>query len=197
MHTVVSLMELGRTDEAIGFATGELDRGGRLDAELAEQVADPVVAALLLGKVAQATERGAALRVAPTTRVGPHVFDDHDLLTLVGNLVDNALDAALGPASGTASGPTALVEVDLRLEGSTLRLEVDDSGPGIAPADREQIVRRGWSTKSTDAVAGRGLGLALVLQTVRRLGGRLEIGESPLGGARFCVAVGDETGGTT
>ena len=186
MHTVVSLMELGRTDEAIGFATGELDRGGRLDAELAEQVADPVVAALLLGKVAQATERGAVLQVAPGTRVGAHAFDDHDLLTLVGNLVDNALDAALETAT---TGRPPVVEVDLRLEGTRLELAVGDSGPGIAPADREQIVRRGWSTKSTDAVAGRGLGLALVLQTVRRLGGRLEIGESALGGARFCVAV--------
>jgi two-component system, CitB family, sensor kinase len=179
-------MELGRTEEAIGFATGELDRGGRLDAELAEQVGDPVVAALLLGKSAQATERGATVRVASGTRVETHVFDDHDLLTLVGNLVDNALDAA----TGTTACRPPVVDVDLRISGTGLRLVVDDSGPGVVPDDRDRIVRRGWSTKSTDSVAGRGLGLALVLQTVRRLDGHLEIGESPLGGARFVVVVG-------
>ncbi|SEP95497.1 sensor histidine kinase [Microlunatus flavus] len=187
MHTVVSLMELGRTDEAIGFATGELERGGRLDAEIAEQVGDPVVAALLLGKTAQATERGAELRLGAGSRVEAHTFDEHDLLTLLGNLVDNALDAALG----TADRRPAVVQVDLQLHGPVLRLAVEDSGGGVDPADRDQIVRRGWSTKSTDSVAGRGLGLALVLQTVRRLGGRLEIGESPLGGARFVVVVGE------
>lgn len=188
MHTVVSLMELGRTNEAIGFATGELDRGGRLDTELAEKVGDPVVAALLLGKAAQATERSATVRIAPGTRVELHAFDDHDLLTLLGNLVDNALDAAT--AADDRRPP--VVEVDLRISGSRMRLVVDDSGPGVDPADRDRIVRRGWSTKSTDSRGGRGLGLALVLQTVRRLGGRLEIGESPLGGARFVVVVGED-----
>lgn len=184
MHTVVSLMELGRTDEAIGFATGELDRGGLLEGEIQATISDPVVAALLLGKVAQAGERGTTLRIDPTSRVGAHSFDDHDLLTLVGNLVDNALDAA-----GEADREP-VVGVELRVDGGTLGLVVSDSGPGVDPEDRQRIVQRGWSTKSTDSPGGRGLGLALVLQTVRRLDGTLEIGVSELGGARFAVAVG-------
>jgi len=187
MHTVVSLMELGRTDEAIGFATGELDRGGRLDAQILEHVGDPVVAALLLGLTAKASERGVTLRLAPASSVAAHAFDDHDLLTLVGNLVDNAVDAA---ASCASDGRAPEVTVDVVASGATLRLVVEDSGPGVDPADRERIVRRGWSTKSTDSVAGRGLGLALVLQTVRRLGGALDVGGSALGGARFTVTVG-------
>ncbi len=187
MHTVVSLIELGRSGEAIEFATGELDRGGRLDAELAATVSDPVVAALLLGKAAQARERSATIRVAEATHVEAHAFDEHDLLTLLGNLVDNALDAA----ASVADRRPPVVEVNLQISGTSLRLVVDDSGPGVDPADRDRIVRRGWSTKSTDSVAGRGLGLALVLQTVRRLGGRLDIAESPLGGARFVVVVGN------
>ena len=64
-----------------------------------------------------------------------------------------------------------------------LVVRVADSGPGLAPERVADAFRRGWSTKST----GRGLGLALVGQVVRRHGGSAEVSRSDDGGSLFTV----------
>jgi signal transduction histidine kinase len=74
-------------------------------------------------------------------------------------------------------------------DASVLDIEVDDSGAGLPEGAAERVFRHGWSTKRGDAAVGRGLGLALVGQVVRRHGGRVEAGTSDLGGARFTVHV--------
>ena len=72
MHTVISLIELGRTEEALEFATAELALAQELTDRVVEAVHEPVLAALLLGKAAQAHERGRSSRSArtPTCRSG-------------------------------------------------------------------------------------------------------------------------------
>ena len=69
MHTMVSLIEIGRSQEAIDFATRELDVARRLTDRMVESIDEPVVAALLLGKSAQAAERGVTLTIEPATQV--------------------------------------------------------------------------------------------------------------------------------
>ena len=66
-------------------------------------------------------------------------------------------------------------------------LTVADTGPGVPGPDPMQAFRRGWSTKAAveGATGGRGLGLALVVQSVERLGGSIEVDGPP--GARFTV----------
>ena len=61
LHTVVSLIEMGRPDEAVDFATEELQVAQLLADRVVGAVDDPVVAALLLGKSAEAAERGIEL----------------------------------------------------------------------------------------------------------------------------------------
>ncbi|MFD6751186.1 ATP-binding protein, partial [Streptomyces anthocyanicus] len=65
-----------------------------------------------------------------------------------------------------------------------LVLQVADTGSGVDPAHAEQVFQRGWSTKPAGP-AGRGLGLALVRQTVLRHAGTLTVREAPGGGAEF------------
>ncbi len=73
---------------------------------------------------------------------------------------------------------------------ATLRLVVEDSGPGI-PADERRSVfgrfHRGTSIALPDHPKGTGLGLSLVEEYVRLDGGRIWIEDSPTGGARFVV----------
>ena len=92
-----------------------------------------------------------------------------DLVTILGNLVDNALDAAAirNRPRHRAAGRGYL---GLGEGGDELVVEVSDSGPGIDYEARERVFGRGFSTKESDAF-GRGIGLALVRQTVARLGG--------------------------
>ena len=63
LHTMVSLIELGRVDEAVDFATEELQVAQLLTDQVVGAVGDPVVEALLLGKNADAAERGIELRI--------------------------------------------------------------------------------------------------------------------------------------
>jgi signal transduction histidine kinase len=104
--------------------------------------------------------------------------DAHQLARALANLVDNAARYAT-----TAVG-IGLVERD-----DTMRLTVDDDGPGIAPADRERVFER--FTRLDDSRArgqgGTGLGLAVVRSIVTRHHGLVWIEDSPAGGARVVV----------
>ncbi|WP_394941243.1 ATP-binding protein [Psychromicrobium sp. YIM B11713] len=182
MHTVVSLLELGRTEQALAFATEDLSLSQHLVDEVIDAEKEPVLAALLMGKLAQAAELAIELRVSWDESVSLEQVAPHDVLTIVGNLLDNAMDAAaLTPSSAAARW----VSLELRREGDQALLRVSDSGPGVELSDASMIFQRGFSTKEADET-GRGIGLALVRQTVLRLGGELSL-DSGEAGAVFTV----------
>lgn len=186
LHTVVSLIELGRAEEAVDFATAELELAQTLTDQVVGAVSEPVLAALLLGKAAQANERGVELVVSADTRIDdgllPQALSARDLVTVLGNLIDNAVDAAQG------STPRARVTTTARAEAGALLLRVADTGPGVDPEHTDAVFERGWSTKPAEPGGrGRGLGLALVRQAVHRNGGTLELAGAPDGGAVFTV----------
>ncbi|MFF4364231.1 ATP-binding protein [Streptomyces sp. NPDC001604] len=183
LHTVVSLIELGRAEEAVDFATAELELAQALTDQVVAAVSEPVLAALLLGKTAQANERGVELVVSEDSRLDdgllPPTLPARDLVTILGNLIDNAVDAAQGSIG-------ARVTVTAYAEGTELVMRVADTGTGVDPAHAELVFQRGFSTKPAGP-GGRGLGLALVRQAVTRQEGTLTVAESEEGGAVFEV----------
>ncbi|MFB6503327.1 MULTISPECIES: sensor histidine kinase [unclassified Streptomyces] len=200
LHTVVSLIELGRADEAVGFATAELELAQALTDRVVGAVAEPVLAALLLGKAAQANERGVELVLAEDSLIDdgslPPTLSHRDLVTILGNLIDNAVDAASEAAAGApGSGPgrrgaaagqpggRARVTVTALAGEDGLLLRVSDTGAGIDPDAAAEVFARGWSTHG----AGRGIGLALVRQAVHRNGGSVALDRGADGGAEFTV----------
>jgi two-component system, CitB family, sensor kinase len=186
LHTVVSLIEMGRPDDAVEFATRELEVAQRLTDRVVTAVDDPVLAAVLLGKSAQAQERGIDFTVDADSRVSDLAIEPSAVVTMVGNLVDNAMDAAV------ETEPPHRVAIRVVADRERFRLTVDDSGPGLSPAEAEQAFRRGWSTKGTTGGLGRGIGLALVVQAVRSHRGSISVDRGPLGGARFNIVIGPE-----
>ncbi|BAC70527.1 histidine kinase [Streptomyces avermitilis] len=184
LHTVVSLIELGRAEEAVDFATAELELAQALTDHVVSAVSEPVLAALLLGKAAQANERGVELVVSEESALDdgllPPSLPARDLVTILGNLIDNAVDAAQGSMR-------ARVTVTVFTDASGLVLRVADTGAGVDPAYAEAVFQRGWSTKPATASGGRGLGLALVRQAVARHEGKLTVAEADGGGAEFEV----------
>ncbi|MEU2556618.1 ATP-binding protein [Streptomyces sp. NPDC003388] len=183
LHTVVSLIELGRAEEAVEFATAELELAQALTDQVVAAVSEPVLAALLLGKTAQANERGVELVVSADSRLDdgllPAGLSARDLVTILGNLIDNAVDAAQGSTG-------ARVTVTAYAEGAELVLRVSDTGAGVDPAHADLVFQRGYSTKPAGP-GGRGLGLALVRQAVTRHEGALAVAEAEEGGAVFEV----------
>ncbi|MFJ8229135.1 ATP-binding protein [Streptomyces sp. NPDC094448] len=194
LHTVVSLIELGRVDEAVDFATAELELAQVLTDRVVGAVGEPVLAALLLGKASQANERGVELVLAEDSRIDdgvlPPSLPARDLVTIIGNLVDNAVEAASEAAVSGARPGRARVTVTARAEdppggGGELLIRVHDTGTGVDPDRAADVFHRGWSTRGS----GRGLGLALVRQAVHRAGGTIELGTGPDGGAQFTVCL--------
>ncbi|MBT2567109.1 GHKL domain-containing protein [Arthrobacter sp. ISL-85] len=166
LHTMVSLLELGRTGEALDFATQDLALSQQLTDDMVSSIDEPVIGALVMGKVAEAHERGVQLDVSTLGSGTASGVAVQDLVTILGNLLDNAIDAAAD------APPPRRVALTLEADEEGLDIAVNDSGAPIDPADSEKIFRHGYSTKPAGS-GGRGIGLALVRQAVRRLGGTL------------------------
>lgn len=113
--------------------------------------------------------------------LSPMLGDANSLHQVLMNLLTNAREAM--PDGGE-------IRIDTGPAGRAgwLRLRVADTGPGIPAEVRDRVLERGFSTKARDGSgAGRGIGLALVRETVERLGGSLVIGDPP--GARVTVTL--------
>ena len=167
LHTIVTMVEMGRPDDAVQFATEELALSQQLVDRLSSAVGEPALVALLLGKTAQADERGIELTITEDTRL-PSNSDEvpltgQEMVTVVGNLIDNAMDAC--------DREDPWVEVTVQMLDDTLTLRVADSGPGMDPDTFAKAMQRGYSTKGESD--HHGLGLALVSQVVKRHNGIL------------------------
>jgi signal transduction histidine kinase len=96
---------------------------------------------------------------------------------LAGVLMDNACRHA---------GPGGQVRIGVAASGSRITLTVEDSGAGIPADQRPRLFDR--FSRATERGSGAGLGLAIGDSVVRSTGGRWEVGDSPLGGARLAVS---------
>jgi len=100
-----------------------------------------------------------------------------DLEEMVGNLVDNACKWAQMRVS-----IEVVAERPYGATPGTVRIIIDDDGPGLNPAQRDQVARRGLRLDETKP--GSGLGLSIVLELAALYGGNLLLGTAPIGGLR-------------
>jgi signal transduction histidine kinase len=103
----------------------------------------------------------------------PVIETDGDrVLQVISNLLSNAFRWT--PDGGRVE--LALGQVD-----GTIRVAVDDTGPGISDDERERIFRPFWSHDGQ----GTGLGLAIASELASALGGRIELATEQGRGSRF------------
>jgi len=168
-HLVDQLLALALADEARGsmpLAPVQLD-------ELARET----VLRFLPRADAAGVDLGALGLEQPVTVLGQPLLIEG----VLGNLLDNAL--RYGRPS---TGELAQVTVELACEGSgaqaCVALSVLDNGPGIVPAQRQQLQQRWTQGREGERLGqGAGLGLAIVQRYAELLGARLELGAGPQG----------------
>jgi signal transduction histidine kinase len=96
-----------------------------------------------------------------------------DLLEIAGNGMENA-------------GKWCKRKVRVRAEAlgpERLKLTIDDDGPGLPAAQREEVIRRG--ARLDESAPGSGLGLSIVDELARAYRGSLTLADSPMGGLRL------------
>lgn len=187
-----------------------LEHGDRLDREPREQLVSSIISNL---------DRSAAilddLLELERRTVVPDLSDPAavaDVVTEVGEAGGHLVTVVPGPPAVVATDPRLLTRVLDNLvqnafrhapgsevvlwwweDGAEVTIAVDDGGHGIAEEDRERVLQPFQGT--SEHGVGVGLGLHLAKSFAELAGGRLEIGDSDLGGASImvvlpCAAVG-------
>jgi len=157
-------------DEYLDFARGEGGEESRLT-DLAEVVMDAAASAACVrsagdDRLMVAAEPGMVLSVRRQA-----------LKRCVTNLIDNALKH--GKHVGVA----------LQRNGQYVEILVDDDGPGIPDARREEAFRpfHRLDEGRNLQTGGSGLGLAIARDIARAHGGDLQLGDSPMGGLQAAI----------
>jgi len=109
--------------------------------------------------------------------------EQQDLEEMVGNLVDNGCKWAQSRVAIEVLTDQAATDDDK----GRVRIIVDDDGPGLSPAQREQVALRGQRLDETKP--GSGLGLSIVVELAGLYGGVLTLGTAPIGGLRAELAL--------
>ena len=107
-------------------------------------------------------------------------LDEQRLTQALLQLCDNAVKH---------TGPDDVVALGSSYDGATARLWVRDTGPGVAPEDREQIFERFGRSAVPDHDEGFGLGLSIVRAIARAHGGTLTVEDEQPHGARFVISL--------
>jgi two-component system, NtrC family, sensor histidine kinase HydH len=172
--------------EPLQLALGEIKRVDRLLTDFLDLAKPPNLAMKRLdvsGLLARATALfsvGATekrVNLTQSSEAGLEVVADAEKLhQVVTNLLLNALDAV------KPGGRVRLTAVALH---DSVRIDVDDDGEGV----REDTARHIFEPFFTTKAKGTGLGLAISHHLMTLQGGKLQVAQSPLGGARFSVVL--------
>jgi len=120
------------------------------------------------------TSRGHMALTYETDLLAPTpIVAESTLKQVIHNVLDNALEA-----------PARAIRLSVALKGDWLRIEVEDDGPGFSTG---ALADFGKPYNSTKGRAGGGLGLFLVVNVLRKLGGSAEAENLPSGGARVVL----------
>jgi signal transduction histidine kinase len=126
-----------------------------------------------------ALENGVSLRQSSLIAGCVRIDADSCMHALL-NVVENAIKY---------SGASGVVEISASRFDSFICVHVDDNGHGVGHDDRERIFSFGQRAHISEVIQGKGVGLSIARAVVERAGGRVEVGDSHLGGARFTIAL--------
>lgn len=162
---MAGLLQLARLSEGSGI-------------ELTTGDAGEAVSSLVPGFRAMAEEYGHTLIAQQADRPLPARLDPHLLEVALTNLVENA--CKFTPAGGE-------IRLSLAATEASLQIAVADNGPGIPPEELPHLFERFHRGINTQEIPGSGLGLSIVEEAARRLGGSISVKSEAGQGACFTL----------
>ena len=183
LHVILGMIQMGMYDEATAYIQNISMVQRESISKIMNAVSEPSVAALLIGKIARASELNIKFVLRENCSYCPSdmKLPSEALVTVIGNLLDNAFDAMNENADYRA--PKELLFGIYSRPGAVL-ITVDDTGCGIDKQDIDRIFENGYSTKGD----GRGTGLYQVKSIVDRLGGTVTVESQKDAGTSFSVS---------
>ncbi|MGJ7922001.1 DcuS/MalK family sensor histidine kinase [Neobacillus sp. LXY-4] len=181
LHVILGLVQLEFYEDVLSYIRDLKDTCENEAGFFTTRFKDPILAGFLLGKVSYAREKGAELVFSDECYLP--VPKDRDLenqiVTIVGNLIDNSLDAL-----NKCKEKQVTVEM-FPISDEEVSITVSDTGVGMSPELQKSIFEKGFSTKGPN----RGVGLYLVLKSIKELNGSISISSEEGTGTKINVVI--------
>lgn len=187
LHVILGLIQMEMYNEASSYIQNITMVQRENISKVMNAVNEPAVAALLIGKIARASE----LNVSFVLREGCYYssadmnLPSEMLITVIGNLLDNAFDAMNENRDYQAQKELMF---GIYSKPGAVLITVDDTGSGISKEDIAHIFENGYSTKGE----GRGTGLYQVKSMVENFGGKITVETQEGVGSSFSVSFAKE-----
>ena len=183
LHVILGLIQMEMYDQATAYIQNITMVQRKSISNIMNAIQDPAVAALLIGKLARASE----LNVKFILREGSYYssadmhLPSEMLITVIGNLLNNAFES-MNEEHPFESQKELMFGIYSR-PGAVL-ITVDDTGTGICTKDIPHIFENGYSTKGED----RGTGLYQAKTMVDNFGGTITVESQEGIGTSFSIS---------
>lgn len=188
LHVILGLIQIGEYDKAVSYIENISIIQRQTLSTVMNAVDNSSFAALLIGKIARASECNVKFILKEGIRFKSSEISvpSEALVTIAGNLIDNALDAMNMQLAnmGDLERARELVFGVFTKPGELL-ITVQDTGCGIPEEIGNRIFEKGFSTKGT----GRGVGLYHTKQLIESLGGTISFESEKDTGTSFVVSL--------
>lgn len=185
LHVILGLIQIGEYDKAISYIENISIIQRQTLSTVMNAVDNSSFAALLIGKIARASECNVRfiLKEGIRFKSSDIAVPSEALVTIAGNLIDNALDSMNMQLSDI--NRQRELEFGVFTKPGELLITVRDTGCGIPQEIRDRVFEKGFSTKGP----GRGVGMYHTKQLVESLGGSISFVSEEDIGTSFMVSL--------
>ncbi len=185
LHVILGLIQIGEYDRAVSYIENISIIQKETVSRVMHAVDNPSFSALLIGKIARASECNVKFVLKEDMVFSSDDIDlpSEALVTITGNLIDNALDA-MNTSEVMSKNDRSLI-FGVYTQPGQLLITVQDTGNGIPDKIKDKVFENGFSTKGS----GRGVGLYHTKQLVESLGGSISFESQNGKGTCFMVSL--------
>lgn len=166
LHTISGLLQLEEYDEAIEYISHTSKIRGEVLDILSKRIKNVHIAGILLAKYNKATESKISVEIDTDSYINeiPENITVDEICSVIGNLLENSIEELVKFENGK-------IFIQLNSSNESLRIRIQDNGPGISDNIIDKIFVRGFTTKD----GNRGFGLSIVKKIIDYAGGDINI----------------------